>query len=70
MLVRLNGILGGAGMYVNLTAKEIELLIKAIKVADAQVDKYSKEEDEEKLKRCREKQIELRMLMYKLNVYI
>ena len=57
-------------MYVNLTAKEIELLIKAIKVADAQVDKYSKEEDEEKLKRCREKQIELRMLMYKLNVYI
>ena len=64
MLVRLTG------MYVNLTAKEIELLIKAIKVADAQVDKYSKEEDEEKLKRCREKQIELRMLMYKLNVYI
>lgn len=57
-------------MYVNLTAKEIELLIKAIKVADAQVDKYSKEEDEEKLKRCKEKQIELRMLMYKLNVYI
>ena len=57
-------------MYVNLTTKEIELLIKAIKVADAQVDKYSKEEDEEKLKRCREKQIELRMLMYKLNVYI
>ena len=56
-------------MYVNLTAKEIELLIKAIKVADAQVDKYSKE-DEEKLKRCKEKQIELRMLMYKLNVYI
>lgn len=57
-------------MYVNLTAKEIELLIKAIKVADAQVDKYSKEEDEEKLKRCKEKQIELRMLMYKLNIYI
>lgn len=57
-------------MYVNLTAKEIELLIKAIKVADAQVDKYSKEEDEGKLKRCKEKQIELRMLMYKLNVYI
>ena len=57
-------------MYVNLTAKEIELLIKAIKVADAQVDKYSKEENEEKLKRCKEKQIELRMLMYKLNVYI
>ena len=57
-------------MYVNLTAKEIELLIKAIKVADAQVDKYSKEEDGEKLKRCKEKQIELRMLMYKLNVYI
>ena len=57
-------------MYVNLTAKEIELLIKAIKVADAQVDKYSKEEDEEKLKKCKEKQIELRMLMYKLNVYI
>ena len=57
-------------MYVNLTAKEIELLIKAIKVADAQVDKYSKKEDEEKLKRCKEKQIELRMLMYKLNVYI
>ena len=62
--------MGGADMYVNLTTKEIELLIKAIKVADAQVDKYSKEEDEEKLKRCREKQIELRMLMYKLNVYI
>lgn len=57
-------------MYVNLTAKEIELLIKAIKVADAQVDKYSKETEEEKLKRCKEKQIELRMLMYKLNVYI
>ena len=57
-------------MYVNLTAKEIELLIKAIKVADAQVGKYSKEAEEEKLKRCREKQIELRMLMYKLNVYI
>ena len=56
-------------MYVNLTEKEIELLIKAIKVADAQVDKYTKE-DEEKLKRCKEKQIELRMLMYKLNVYI
>ena len=57
-------------MYVNLTTKEIELLIKAIKVADAQVDKYSKAEDEEKLKRCKEKQVELRMLMYKLNVYI
>ena len=57
-------------MYVNLTAKEIELLIKAIKVADAQVDKYSKEAEEEKLKKCRERQIELRKLMYKLNVYI
>ena len=57
-------------MYVNLTTKEIELLIKAIKVADAQVDKYSKEEEGEKLKRCKGKQIELRMLMYKLNVYI
>ena len=57
-------------MYVNLTAKEIELLIKAIKVADAQVDKYSKGEDEEKLKKCRDRQVELRMLMHKLNVYI
>ena len=57
-------------MYVNLTTKEIELLIKAIKVADAQVDKYSKREDEENLKKYKEKQIELRMLMYKLNVYI
>ena len=57
-------------MYVNLTTKEIELLIKAIKVADAQVNKYSKGEDEEKLKRYKEKQVELRMLMYKLNVYI
>ena len=57
-------------MYVNLTTKEIELLIKAIKVADAQVEKHSKEVDEEKLKRYKEKQVELRMLMYKLNVYI
>ena len=57
-------------MYVNLTAKEIELLIKAIKVADAQVDKYSKAEDEEKLKKYRDRQVELRMLMHKLNVYI
>ena len=57
-------------MYVNLTEKEIELLIKAIKVADAQVEKHSKEVDEEKLKRYKEKQVELRMLMYKLNVYI
>ena len=57
-------------MYVNLTEKEIELLIKAIKVADAQVDKYSKGEDEEKLKKYRDRQVELRMLMHKLNVYI
>ena len=57
-------------MYVNLTEKEIELLIKAIKVADAQVDKYSKAEDEEKLKKYRDRQVELRMLMHKLNVYI
>ena len=57
-------------MYVNLTTKEIELLIKAIKVADAQMDKYSKAEDEEKLKKCRDRQVDLRMLMYKLNVYI
>ena len=57
-------------MYVNLTTREIELLIKAIKVADAQVDKYSKGEDEEKLKKCRDRQVELRMLMHKLNVYI
>lgn len=57
-------------MYVNLTTREIELLIKAIKVADAQVDKYSKEAEEEKRKKCRDRQIELRKLMYKLNVYI
>ena len=57
-------------MYVNLTTREIELLIKAIKVADAQVDKYSKAEDEEKLKKYRDRQVELRMLMHKLNVYI
>ena len=57
-------------MYVNLTEKEIELLIKAIKVADAQVDKYFKGEDEEKLKKYRDRQVELRMLMHKLNVYI
>ena len=55
-------------MYVNLTAKEIKLLIKAIKVADAQVDKYSKEAEEEKRGKCRDRQIELRKLMYKLNV--
>ena len=57
-------------MYVNLTTKEIELLIRAIRVADAQVDKYSKGEDEKKLKRCKEKRVELRMLMYKLNAHI
>ena len=57
-------------MYVNLTTKEIELLIKAIKVADAQVGKYSKEAEEEKRGKCRDRQIELRKLMYKLNVYI
>ena len=57
-------------MYVNLTTREIELLIKAIKVADARVDKYSKEAEEEKRKKCRDRQIELRKLMYKLNVYI
>lgn len=57
-------------MYISLTEKEIELLIKAIKVADAQVDKYSKGEDEEKLKKYRDRQVELRMLMHKLNVYI
>lgn len=57
-------------MYVNLTEKEIELLIKTINLADAQIDKYSKGEDEEKLKRYKEKRVELRMLMYKLNVYI
>ena len=57
-------------MYVNLTEKEVELLIKAIKVADAQVEKHSKEADEEKLKKCRDRQVDLRMLMYKLNVYI
>lgn len=57
-------------MYVNLTTKEIELLIKAIKVADAQVGKYSKEAEEEKRRKCRDRQIELRKLMYKLNVYI
>lgn len=57
-------------MYVNLTTKEIELLIKAINLADAQVDKYSKEAEEEKRKKCRDRQIELRKLMYKLNVYI
>lgn len=57
-------------MYVNLTEKEIELLIKAIKVADAQVDKYSKETEGEKWRKCRDRQIELRKLMYKLNVYI
>lgn len=57
-------------MYVNLTTKEIELLIKAIKVADAQVDKYSKEAEEEKRRKCRDRQIELRKLMYELNVYI
>ena len=57
-------------MYVNLTAKEIKLLIKAIKVADAQVGKYSKEAEEEKQKKCKNRQIELRKLMYKLNVYI
>ena len=56
-------------MYVNLTEKEIKLLIKAIKVADAQVDKYSKEAEEEKRKKCRDRQVELRMLMHKLNVY-
>ena len=57
-------------MHVNLTTKEIELLIKAIKVADAQVDKYSIEAEEEKRRKCRDRQIELRKLMYKLNVYI
>jgi hypothetical protein len=57
-------------MYVNLTTREIELLIKAIKVADAQVNKYSKEAEEEKRRKCRDRQIELRKLMYKLNVYI
>lgn len=57
-------------MYVNLTTKEIELLIKAINLADTQIDKYSIGEDEEKLKKYKEKQVELRMLMYKLNVYI
>ena len=70
MLECLNGILGGADVYVNLTAREIELLIKAIKVADAQVGKYSKEAEEEKQKKCKNRQIELRKLMYKLNVYI
>ena len=62
--------IGGTDMYVNLTEKEIELLIKTINLADAQIDKYSKGEDEEKLKRYKEKRVELRMLMYKLNVYI
>jgi hypothetical protein len=57
-------------MYVNLTTREIELLIKAIKVADAQVNKYSKAAEEEKRRKCTDRQIQLRKLMYKLNVYI